>query len=384
MIKTKTILIVSGEDSGDKHAAELVRSLKKHGDFRFFGATGQRMRDEGVESVVHSDDFGIFGIIEVAKSVPMFLGVMKKLVAAAESNKPDLVVLVDFPEFNLKLAKRLKKKGFKIVYYISPQLWAWRSYRVTTIDRYVDRLLTILPFEKEWYASRGVTHVSYVGHPLAGVVNPTQPKSEFLEAQGIHEGSRVIALLPGSRRKEIERNFPEMVKGVRLLNDRIGSVDFIVALARSRSADEVKKVISHEWPEGTSKFRIVRDKTCDVLNAADVAVVASGTATLETALIGTPQVIVYKTSGLNYAMFKQIVPIRQFGLANLIAGEPVFKELIQNDFTADSLCEELVRLLEPETNQRLRKSAAKISDLLGSKNATENASLEIAAILDPH
>ena len=202
-------MIVAGEASGDAHAARLVlafRELEPETDFEFFGAAGPRMREASVEAIVRADELSVVGVAEIGRALPMFLRASKELKWAAARESPDVVVLVDFPDFNLKLAKALKKQGLTVVYYISPQLWAWRKYRVTTIRKYVDLLISILPFEKEWYAKRGLDHVEYVGHPLANEVVAKRTKAEFCRDMGLDESKPRIALLPRSRRKESEEN----------------------------------------------------------------------------------------------------------------------------------------------------------------------------------
>ncbi len=373
-------MVVTGEDSGDAHAAELVKALKSEWSgmaTEFFGATGRRLRAEGVRSVVRSDDFGIVGVPEVLRAAPMFLRVLKRLTDVAVGEEPDLAILVDFPEFNLKLAKRLKKKGVRVVYYISPQLWAWRSYRFRAIRDYVDLMITILPFENKWYASRGVSHTVYVGHPLAGKVESGTTRSDFREKHGYAAETPVIALLPGSRAKEIERNFPLMLKAAGQVKKRRPEARFAVVLAKSKNKKEIER-FTEKAPEAVrNAIKVFESDFYDVLNASDAAAVTSGTATLETALVGTPQVIVYRTSALNYFLLRPLVNIEQFGLANLIAGRQVFREFLQNDFTAESLSDELIRLLEPETNQEHRNAAKEIRIRLGTDDAATLAAKAI-------
>src|SRR5688572_25403223 len=205
------IMIVSGEASGDLHAAKLVSALREVApdlSFEFFGAAGTRMREAGVEPVVTADDLSIVGLLEIGRALPMFLKAFSRLKNSALDRRPDVVILVDFPDFNLKLAKSLSKRGFKIVYYISPQLWAWRRYRTRSVQKYVDLLISILPFEKSWYVERGIDHVEYVGSPLAREVQSTTSKAEFCREQGLDPDKPIVALLPGSRHKEIIRILP--------------------------------------------------------------------------------------------------------------------------------------------------------------------------------
>src|SRR3954470_13925593 len=199
------LMVVAGEESGDAHAASLVRSLRERApeaDFEFFGSTGARMREAGVESVVREDDLAITGLVEIARALPRFVSAYRSLKRAALTRRPDAVVLVDWPDFNLALARALHRRGLRVIYYISPQLWAWRSHRVRQVRRDVDLMLTILPFEREWYAERGVARVEFVGHPLAGIVRPRYGREEVCARHGLDSERPVISLLPGSRRKE--------------------------------------------------------------------------------------------------------------------------------------------------------------------------------------
>ena len=227
-------MIVAGEASGDGHAAKLVTELRaseRETEFEFFGAAGPKMRDVGVEAIVESDGLSIVGLAEIGRALPMFLRASRNLKNAADLRKPDVVVLVDFPDFNLKLAKALKKKGFTIVYYISPQLWAWRKYRIATVKKYIDLMITILPFEENWYAEHGVSHVEYVGSPLAREVHAVRTKVEFCLDHGLDPSQPIISLLPGSRHKEIVRILPVMLAGAAKIAMEKRDTQFIVALA---------------------------------------------------------------------------------------------------------------------------------------------------------
>ena len=375
-------MIVAGEDSGDRHASLLVEQLQSViPDALFFGAAGKAMREKGVESIVDSDDFGIVGVPEVLRAVPMFLGVMRQLQGAANERQPDAVILVDFPEFNLKLAKRLKKEGHRVIYYISPQLWAWRQYRIRGIERYVDLLLTILPFEEDWYRERGIEHVEFVGNPLVGEVKPSVSRKELRKEIDVKEDSKLVALLPGSRGKEIERNLPVMLETIGLMDDP--ETFFAIGAARSRRRSEYSLPVEKNLTsDQKARLRILNNRTYDLLNASDAAVVSSGTATLETALIGTPQIIVYKSSKLNYFLLKPLIGVDRFGLANLVAEEKVYREMIQDDFNAKAVADELRRLLDPEINRTLRERASRIKVAMGEKNASTAAAEAILRFLE--
>ncbi|MEO8073870.1 MAG: lipid-A-disaccharide synthase, partial [Acidobacteriota bacterium] len=312
---TCKIMIVVGETSGDAHAAKLVNAMREispETDFEFFGAVSHRLREANVEEIVNADDFSIVGLPEIARALPMFWKTFRTLKKEAVTRKPDAVVLVDFPDFNLKLAKSLKKEGLKIIYYISPQLWAWRKYRVKTIAKYVDLLLTILPFEKGWYQKQGISHVEYVGNPLSKEVFSSVSREDFCKNHQLDGNKPIISLLAGSRHKEIVRILPVMLETAALMAVKNQDLQFIIALSSTRKNEEIFTAISQAQAKGLKlpdKLLTVKNETREALNASDAAAVTSGTATLETAIIGTPLVIVYKTSPLNYKLLRPLIKV---------------------------------------------------------------------------
>src|SRR5437764_894650 len=319
------LMVVAGEESGDAHAAALVRALRERAPgagFEFFGSTGARMREAGVESVVREDDLGITGLFEIARALPRFLAAYRALKRAALKRRPDAVLLVDWPDFNLALARALHRRGLKVIYYISPQLWAWRSHRVRQVRRDVDLMLTILPFEREWYAARGVSQVEFVGHPLAGASEPRASREEFCARHDLDPSKPVVALLPGSRRKEFERILPVLLDAAALVLNEMPGAQFVVALASRRSPEEAATLIaSHRDAETlAARVRVVRGETREALAASDASAVCSGTATLEAALTGTPLVVVYKESALNWHTLGRLIEVEHYRLVNLIAG----------------------------------------------------------------
>ena len=372
-------MLVAGEASGDAHAAKLVNALRAESPetrFEFFGATGAKMREAGVETVVKADDLAIVGLLEIARALPMFWKTFQTLKSAAINRKPDAVILIDFPDFNLTLAKSLKKRGLKIIYYISPQLWAWRQYRRKIVKNSIDLLLTILPFEKDWYAARGISHVEYVGNPLAREVHSEMTKAEFCAKHNLNSTKPIIALLAGSRHKEITRILPPMLETAALMEKQNPDLQFIITLAPTRRIAEVEAAKSQIKTAPKNLF-VVENETREALNAADAAAVTSGTATLETAIIGTPMAIVYKTSAINYGLFRPIISVEHFGLINLIAGIRLAKELIQADFTPDPLSGELFSLLEPNRNTEAREDLKKAVEKLGHGGASKRAAQAI-------
>jgi len=383
MAGKRTIMMVAGEASGDGHAAKLVRALKEQEpatDFEFFGAAGPKMRDAGVEAIVESDCLSIVGLAEIGRALPMFLRAKRDLKKAALARKPNVIVLVDFPDFNLKLAKSLKKLGFSVVYYISPQLWAWRGYRISTIRNYVDLLITILPFEKGWYENKGVTHVEYVGSPLANEVYTTKTRQEFCSDHDLDTERPIIALLPGSRHKEIVRILPILLRAAEKVARKVDGVQFLIAAGSEESQRDIDRLRSI-GPASSADIRVITGATYDVLGASDAAAVTSGTATLETGIIGTPMAIVYSTSRLNYSLLEPLISVAHYGLINLIAGERLAKELIQRDLSPETLSNELLRLLEPEVNADMRRRLAAVTETLGHGGASKRAAAAILAVI---
>jgi len=377
-------MLVAGEASGDAHAAKLVRALREtncESSFEFFGATGAKMREVGVETIIKADELAIVGLPEIARALPMFLNTFRILKNAAIQRKPDAVVLIDFPDFNLKLAKSLKKQNLKIVYYISPQLWAWRKYRARTVKSSVDLLLTILPFEKDWYARRGIGQVQYVGNPLAGEVTSAMTKEEFCAKHNLDQSKPIISLLAGSRHKEVARILPPLLETAALMESVNWNLQFVVTLAPTRQISEIEsaKVKARKIPKNLT---VVTDETREALNASDAAAVTSGTATLETAILNVPLAIVYKTSALNYKLLRPIISVEHFGLINLIAQERLANELIQDDFTPETLSAELFRLLEPVTNGKMREKLRSVVETLGKGGASKRAAKAIIDLLN--
>ena len=327
-----SLMIIAGEPSGDAHASSLVKALQAtvddQAELKFFGATGPLMRAAGVESVVQSDELSIVGLLEIGRALPGFWRAYKALINAALSRKPDAVILVDWPDFNLRIARALHKRGLKIIYYISPQLWAWRSHRARNIKRDVDLLLTILPFEPGWYKARGIDHVEFVGHPLAGEVHARFGREEFCRRHKLDPAKPILSFLPGSRRKELQRILPPMLDAADRLSRQHPMVQLVLVVAPSRSPEEAKRIIS-ERPDASelfNKLTIIDHETLEALAASDAAAIASGTATLEAALLGTPMVVVYKESRINWHTLGRLIMAEHYGLVNLIAGERIANE----------------------------------------------------------
>ncbi|HZH29763.1 MAG TPA: lipid-A-disaccharide synthase, partial [Pyrinomonadaceae bacterium] len=381
--------MVAGEASGDAHAASLVRALRREGapgaSFEFFGATGREMRAAGVESVVATDDLAITGLLEIGGALRQFWRAYQTLKRAGIERAPDAVILVDWPDFNLRLARFFRRRGVRVIYYISPQLWAWREHRARNIRRDVDLLLAILPFEPEWYAARGITHVEFTGHPLTGEVSARYDRAEFCRRHALNPAAPLFALLPGSRHKELLRILPHMIEATKTIHRSRSDARFVVALAPNSSTDEAQAIIDAalkpNHAELSERIRITRHETREVLGAADAAAVASGTATLEAALLETPLVVVYKESFINWHTLRRLIHTEHFGLVNLVAGERLAPELMQDDFTGDALAAELLKLLDPAHNAATRARLRVATRGLGAGGASVRAAQAILRAL---
>ena len=336
-------------------------------------------------------DLAVMGLLEIARAFGRFLNCYRMLVDAARQRKPKAVILIDWPDFNLKLARRLHRSGFEVIYYIGPQVWAWRSYRVSSIKRYVKRMLVILPFEKEFYEREGL-EVSFVGHPLAYSVSTSQSRAEFSSRYGLDASRPIIALLPGSRQKEVQHHLPVMLEAAELLsrNEIVvanesqprGIPQFVVPVANTVPIEEVDQILQTADVKRASP-RIIRGDTYNAVGNADLAFVASGTATVEAALLGTPMLIVYRGSELNWRLLRPLIQLDTFGMVNLIAGKRVVPELIQHDFTPEKVAAEAVSLAsDPNRIRDMKSELRRVSDLLreGGPGRTQ-AAAEVARLI---
>ena len=368
-------MVVTGEASGDKHAARLISALREQApgdDWQFFGSGGDEMRASGARTLVDIRELAIMGLLEVVRALPRFWQVFRHLRRAARDQRPEAVILVDWPEFNLRLAKRLARDGHRVFYYISPQIWAWRTYRIRTIRRYVEKMLVILPFEKSFYEEHGVA-VEYVGHPLLDSVRVTRSRAEFAAQYGLDPARPIIAFLPGSRHSEIRHILPPLLETIAQLRAEHPEWQCLLPLARTLSRAEVGLA-----PGLTPGLTIVENDTYNALAAADLAIVASGTATLETAIIGTPLIVVYRASELNWRIFHPLIRVPWVGMPNLIAGHQIVPELLQADLNADRLTAEIGQLLaDPARLAAVREELTKVRAALGTARASTRAATAI-------
>jgi lipid-A-disaccharide synthase len=370
----KSILIVAGEVSGDLHAAKVVRAVKaRSSEIMFWGIGGDDLRAEGVDLLQHTDRMSVMGIIEVLKQYRFFKETLNQILSEVDRRRPDAALLVDYPGFNLRLAAELKKRGVKVYYYISPKVWAWNKKRIPKMAKIIDRLMVVFPFEVEVFKGSGL-QVDFVGNPLVDQLD------EFLSEEPMQlpwQSDRRIALLPGSRRQEIERILPTMLDAAKKLEVKFPDLSFMIATPNERIEQVVNEQISC-CPEKPSRLNVICGNARELMRQADAAIVTSGTATLETALIGTPHILVYKTSAFTYWFAKTVVKIAHIGLVNIVAGRTVCPELIQSDASAERLADETAGLLAdtPERKAML-EGYAEVRQLLGTKKAAEN----VAAIL---
>ncbi len=373
-------MIVAGEASGDLHGANLVRAM---GDLdstlEFYGVGGPKMKAAGVRQLANAADMAVVGLTEVFSKLSMILGVMRRLKKSLLEERPALVILIDYPDFNMPLAKAAAKKGIKVFYYISPQVWAWRRGRIGKIKKYVAKMAVILPFEAEMYDQAGVDAV-FVGHPLLDVVKTGYTRLEALNKFHLKDGTITVGILPGSRLNEVTNLLPEMLKTAVILKNTLPAVQFVLPLADTLDQGYITEVLQPYRDE--LDIRIIHNEIYDVLAVCDAAMVASGTATLETALIGTPMIIVYKMSPFSFLMGRLFVNVSHIGLANIIAGRTIVPEFIQEDVNPEGMAKELLAILTDEERKRqIRKDLSGIRAKLGSPGAARRAALSALEIM---
>ena len=357
--------VIAGEPSGDLHGAHLIRALVQrtpNATFRAWG--GDKMAVEGAEIVTHYREMAFMGFVEVLQNIFTILGLMRKCKADILAYQPDVLILIDYPGFNMRIAKFAKANGIKVAYYIAPQVWAWKENRVAKLKKSTDIMLVILPFEKDFYAKHRMS-VEYVGHPLLDHLQPAQSTEQVSDAPS-------IALLPGSRKQEIGKILPEMLE----VAARFPNATFTIGMAPSQDVAFYKSILKEM--KGVSLYE---GTTYDLLRNADAALVTSGTATLETALIGLPQVVCYKTSVISYRLARFFIKIKYISLVNLIADRVVVTELIQGDLNADRIESELTAILQPDTRKRMFEDYAEIRALLGGGGASERAADAVIKLL---
>ncbi len=370
------LLLSAGEASGDMYAAQLATALQARLNVQIFGMGGPQMQTAGVELITNYEEVAVVGITEILKHLPSLVKAMDRIVAEADRRKPALAILTDFPGFHLRLARKLQPKGIRNVYYICPQFWAWRPWRVNLIRRRFEKALCIFPFEKEFFSNAGIS-TEFIGHPLVGAVQATKDRKEFCGAHALSAGRPIVAVLPGSRKAELTHHMPVLQEACARIHARM-PVQFVVAAAHPKDVSLLKA----GWP-ATLKPCFVEGETYNALAAADAAIVSSGTATVEAALLDTPMVVVYRVSPLTATLAKPLVRTPYFAMVNLIAERKVVPELVQNDFTPDQVAAEILQFLQdPNARRTMKMGLAEVRKKLGPPGAAERAADCIAAFLD--
>jgi len=355
------ILVSAGEASGDLYAGRLVSTLRgRFPEAEFFGCAGHHMVQAGVRPVVHAASLAVVGLAEVVSHIPRIYSEYRRLVGACRRERPQLAILTDSPDFHLRVARKLKRLGIPVVYLVAPQVWAWRRRRIRQIRRNVDRLLCIFPFEEDFFRRHGIA-AHYIGHPLARMVRPAFKREEFLQKHGFMTERPVITVLPGSRIGEAARHLPALRKAAAILHRETGAV-FILATPFG-----IPSQLSAKEGANGPDFRVVEGETWDAIAHADLALAASGTVTVEAALLGTPMVTFYKVSAASWMMGKWLVDVPFYSMVNLVAGRAVVPELIQNDMTGERIAAEARRLLEDSgARERMRRGLREVAARLST------------------
>ena len=371
------LLLSCGEASGDLYAGALTRELRALDPaITVAGLGGPQFAAAGGRLVDDYRDLAVTGLTEAIAKLPRSLEARRRLVADAEQHRPDALVLIDFPDFNFRLAPLVKRLGVPVVYYISPQIWAWRPRRLETIRRIADRVLVIFPFEESIYRERGVP-VEFVGHPLIDLATPAGDRRGFLSARGLPPDAPTVAILPGSRPNEVSRILPELVAAAERIAAAVPRAQFVIA--RAPHLDDRLFEVLQNLPLRTA---VVEGDADTVLAASDVALTASGTATVQTALHDTPMVIVYRVSPLSYRLLRRLVKVDAIGMVNLIAGDRIVPELVQDAFTAEAVAAEAVSMLtDPARAAAVRSGLAKVRARLGGPGASHRAAEAILRVV---
>ena len=370
----KTVMIIAGEASGDKHAALLVECLKKRGDIRVFGIGGDKMKAAGVELIHHVREMSVMGFTEIISKIPFLRRVKRDLLKSISDERPSAVILVDYPGFNLRFAALARKSGIKVIYYISPQVWAWGRKRIEKIRRTVDMMLTIFRFEEDMYRQDGVD-ARFVGHPLLDeMVDHPQPEiAAFRSAHLTRPDGKLLALFPGSRLQEVSRILPTMLESVEFLKDELavtgGCLDAVIGCVPGIDPKIYESIIKNSGVNVA-----ITDESDLLMSSADAGMIKSGTSTLEAALHNLPMVVVYKTSWLNYLLGRMLVRLDSISLVNIVAGKKIVEELVQDDFSPLKAARILKSIFtEPLVVTDLREKYSELKSILGEKGASDRA-----------
>ena len=380
MSSPSELLIVAGESSGDTYGAALISEIKRADpDCRIYGIGGEKMHRTGMEIVHDITEMAVVGFVEVIRNFSKFRNIFVEMVKLARDRRPDAVILIDYPGFNLRYAKKLKQLGLKVIYYISPQVWAWHKSRVRQIRRNVDKMIVIFPFEEAFYRRHSV-EATFVGHPMIDWLKPTMPREQLCQTLGVDPDAKIVGLLPGSRENEMKRLLPVMLDAAKLIAEKIDEVTFLLPPA-SESLKAAAARLIKERPDKVD-IRIWQGNVYDVMNYADAAMVCSGTATLETGCFGTPMVVLYKINPLTYFIAKRLVTVPNIGMINLMAETEIVKELVQTDATPENIANEIIKLLTDQVyHDQLSQKLLDVKERLGSPGASGRVAGEILELI---
>lgn len=377
-MKSKKILLVAGEVSGDLHGSHLVEAIQSiDPEIQFFGVGGEGLKRVGMKLLYPSQSLSVVGITEVLLKLRPILRALRGLKKSLDRERPDLIILIDFPDFNLRLAKIAHRRGIPILYYVSPQVWAWRPKRIKLIARLVKKMIVLFPFEVPLYEAAGVD-VEWVGHPLLDTVRPALSKEKAFQQLGLDPKRRTIGLLPGSRMREVERLLPPLLASADVLQREIPDLQFVVPLAPG-----IPKTILSPWMKNISvPVIVVEGFTYDAMNLSDLLIVASGTATLEGAILGKPMVIIYKVSLLSYWIARALIRVDHIGLVNLVAEKEIAPELIQRDVNPRRIADEAFRILrDPLLSRKMVESMGEVRQKLGEPGAAQRAAHIVLSLM---
>jgi lipid-A-disaccharide synthase len=371
MKKLLSIMMVAGEASGDMHGAKLFAAMREQApDISVCGIGGPALAAQGMEILYDSSRLAVVGIVEVISHFGFIREAMQALEKRLREQPPHLLILIDYPDFNLILAQKARRLGIPVFYYISPQVWAWRSGRVKTIKKRVDRMAVILPFEKNFYQQRGMA-VEYVGHPLMDTVRAAMPRAEFLQSLGIAQDSTVIGILPGSRKREIAVMLPVFLAAAKQMQARLAKPVFLLPLAPTLSEDDL---LTHGLAEAGVEVRVIRENRYELMAACDAVMAASGTVSLELAILDVPMVISYRVSPLTYFLGRRLIKVQYASLVNLVAGREVVPELLQDEATPEKIAAATVRLVANQTERAaMLAGLAEVRERLGGAGASARA-----------
>jgi len=377
-MESKKILVVAGEVSGDLHGSHLVEAIQSiDPEIQFFGVGGEGLKRVGMKLLYPSQSLSVVGITEVFAKLGSILKALRTLKGSLERERPDLVILIDFPEFNLRLARIAHRSGIPILYYISPQIWAWRPKRIKLIARLVKKMVVLFPFEVPLYEAAGVD-VEWVGHPLLDIVKPTLPKEGAFHQFGLDPRRRTVGLLPGSRHHEIERLLPPLLASAHLLQKEIPDLQFVIPLAPGNP----QTTLSFHMKNVSVPVKVVEGFTYDVMNLCELLIMASGTATLEGAILGKPMIIIYKVSFPSYWVGRALIRVDHIGLVNLVAEKEIAPELIQKDVHPQRIADEALRILrDPLLSRKMTESMGEVRQKLGEPGAAQRAARIVHSVL---